>query len=633
MRKVRFYITVMGLCLLPVLLSAQWSVYRIPDNLKENNHAVVREDKTEFLLRNQTSAVLQRTMTITILDEQGSWAADFSCFTDLYTSLGSFSGEVFDGQDRSIRKIRKGDLKFTDYFSGLASDSRQHYYEPSITSYPYTVRYEYEIGYKNSVFAFPLFAPAGGHGIAVEKATYKLTVPAGYVFHVRAQNLSGEPIKTTIKQEDVYEWTLENYPGWVYEPFSKSIYETVPILYLSPDSFVFGNIQGRMGDWEQYSRWQWELMKGRDILPEGLKAEVRRITAEASSDREKIRLLYDYLGATTRYVSIQIGIGGLQPMTVEEVYRNKYGDCKALTFYMQAMLKECGIESYYTEIGIYNRKLISDFAHPALTNHAILQVPLEDETLWLECTNPEFPFGYTHEDIAGRPALVYRDGSATVEEVASYPDSLNLYTLQAEITLSENGSAEGHVHSVRHLYKYEDYARFPKLPERERINRIKSEHNLGNLQLSNPTCHEDKSAIPSIGIDYDIESLVFGSVSGSRIFVPVNPFVQYRFPRLGRESGRKSDIRIEQGFRDRDVIVINYPDHMDVETGGAFERLETEFGILDLKVLPGNGKLVIFREFGLNTGDYDRSKYPEFKQFIEACETAMNARVILVRKN
>lgn len=39
-------------------------------------------------------------------------------------------------------------------------------------------------------------------------------------------------------------------------------------------------------------------------------------------------------------------------------------------------------------------------------NHAILQVPLPEDTLWLECTNPQLPFGYVHSGIAGHDALL-----------------------------------------------------------------------------------------------------------------------------------------------------------------------------------------------------------------------------------
>ena len=47
--------------------------------------------------------------------------------------------------------------------------------------------------------------------------------------------------------------------------------------------------------------------------------------------------LYDYLGESTRYVSIQLGIGGRNAQRPERFCKTKFGDCKALSNYMHAM--------------------------------------------------------------------------------------------------------------------------------------------------------------------------------------------------------------------------------------------------------------------------------------------------------
>ena len=100
-----------------------------------------------------------------------------------------------------------------------------------------------------------------------------------------------------------------------------------------------------MRDWQSFGAWQRELREGRDALPDALRREVHALTDTLTTPREKVRALYDYLGATTRYESIQLGIGGLQPMPAAEVFRTKFGDCKALASYLRALLAECGIAS------------------------------------------------------------------------------------------------------------------------------------------------------------------------------------------------------------------------------------------------------------------------------------------------
>ncbi len=70
-----------------------------------------------------------------------------------------------------------------------------------------------------------------------------------------------------------------------------------------------------MSSWEDFGRFQASLNQGRDVLPDNIRSTVATITANAKSDAEKIRLLYEYMQKNTRYISIQLGIGGWQPLT------------------------------------------------------------------------------------------------------------------------------------------------------------------------------------------------------------------------------------------------------------------------------------------------------------------------------
>jgi hypothetical protein len=63
---------------------------------------------------------------------------------------------------------------------------------------------------------------------------------------------------------------------------------------------------------------------------------------------EKVRTLYNYMQQRTRYVSIQVGIGGWQPFLASVVDEKGYGDCKALAHYMKSILDAVGIRSVYT---------------------------------------------------------------------------------------------------------------------------------------------------------------------------------------------------------------------------------------------------------------------------------------------
>ena len=157
---------------------------------------------------------------------------------------------------------------------------------------------------------------------------------------------------------------------------------------------------------------------------------------------EKIAAIYQYLASTTRYVSIQLGIGGLQPIAAADVNRTGFGDCKGLSNYMRAMLTELGIPSVYTVISTTNRRLLADFASANQNNHVILQVPLPNDTLWLECTNPTLPLGYVHHSIAGHDALLVGPNGGILCQLPTYADSLNTQVNNTLVTCQPDGSAK-----------------------------------------------------------------------------------------------------------------------------------------------------------------------------------------------
>ncbi len=617
-----------------------YSTLTIPDVLK-SGVAVVRNYEISFERQTINTANTRAILVVTVLNNKGDYAAEFGAHVDKFCSLKSFSGEVLDGHGNSVRKIKKKDLQYTEYSNGSVSDNALYYYEPRHPSYPYTVKYQWELSHRNGIFAFPIFAPVCGLQCAVEKAVYRLTLPSGTIFHKRNFNMpasSAEPYKNVIKGNDVYEWKLENYPCIEYEVYAPAVIERYPMIFFSPHEFSYNGVTGYMDSWKSYGQWLSKLLAERNVLPDELKQKIDIMTAGIDSPMEKIKILYDYLAATTRYVSIQIGIGGFQPMTATEVYTTGFGDCKALSNYMQAMLAHCGIKSYYTEIfSGSQRSVLPDFANMYFTNHAILQVPIDGDTLWLECTNPNLPLGYTHEDIAKRYALVVRDGAAFPVMTNSYPDTSHLSEIKAEIDLATDGSFQGKVTQTNHMNRYLYNMKFAKMSNNERINDISSSVNIATPLISAVSYTEDKSISPVSTISYNIDAMHLGSKTGSRMFINVSPLSKNYDIHFGK-SARKFPIVVENGYIDCEEIIINLPLRLNVEILPPPVEIGSEFGNYSLTVslrensddITGIGKsIVIKRSFLLRSGRYPVENYNSFKSFIDAVVKANKSSIVL----
>lgn len=635
MRTIKVGVLGLLLCLsIGVSAQTEIAISAIPDSLKENATTVVRQSKTEYTWQSAATGHETNLYTVSILNERGKKNANFYCYCDKFQDLKSFSGEVYDANGKLVRKIKKSDLRFSEYSNHLASDGAYYYYECTMPYYPFTVKYEWEMKHKNGVIGYPTLRTIDGFNQSLESATYVLNIPDHIPFRHKEHNphLFSEK-KRRQEKTPGYMWEVKGVKALEYEPYGPSFASLMPRLLIAPTTFVFDGVHGDLTDWSRYGAFQYGLLEGRDRLPEAMKQKVRELTQAATDDRTKVKALYDYLAQSTRYVSIQLGIGGFQPMSASEVYATGFGDCKALSNYLRAMLQELGIPSFYTIISTTNRRLISDFASANQMNHVVLGVPLAADTLWLECTNAELPFGYVHEDIAGHDALLLKDGKGELCRLPSYPDSLNMENHTIAITLSEAGEVSAKVDYSAHLFQYEEMIGFDKLSAKEQVDALRKKVYVPQARVSNISFSEHKDPHPSVNVCYEVESNQYGSKTGSRLFLPVNAF-RADFSKLSDTKKRVHDIYIRYGYQDRDIITFSFPDCYAVEALPDPVLLQKEYGTFCSLVTSDAEKnqINVIQVLRMKSGKYSAAQYEEFVQFCKAVTNGYNGKIILKRK-
>ena len=145
----------------------------------------------------------------------------------------------------------------------------------------------------------------------------------------------------------------------------------------------------------------------------------------------------------------------------EYVEKNKYGDCKALTWFMNSMLKELEIPSYPAlvmageEYGGTTHP--EDFSYPSF-NHVILNVP--SENLWLECTQNHIPTGYLGDFTDNRSVLLISEEGGKLSKTPVISPEKNLGKTKTSIILTEKGGATVACHSVLTGPKHDLYRAF-----------------------------------------------------------------------------------------------------------------------------------------------------------------------------
>lgn len=614
------------LCIMSISVRAQ--------DITKDAHSIVVDAQTEILCKSMTQSIEKESRTITILNREGLRASQFVCACDMFRSLQKFAGEIFDASGRSVRKIKKSELQKSEYSSSLTTDDYYYFFECNYPSFPFTVKYEWEVKCNNGLIGYSSFIPQTNFNQRVEKAVYRIELPAGQ--QCRYRTLNAEDGKIRVNEttgpggQQIIEAAASQLPPVIEEAFSPGFVELFPLVYFAPNAFRFDKTEGDMSTWQKYGEWQYKLLGGRDQLTEPFRNKLHELTANCPTARDKVKAVYDYLAQTTRYVSIQLGIGGLQPIAAADVCRTGFGDCKGLSNYARAMLQELGIPATYTVISTTNERLLPDFASANQMNHVILQVPLPQDTLWLECTNPQLPFGYIHQSIADHDALLIQPTGGKLHRLPTNPDSLNTQHISVRIILTPTAEAKVEVSETSRLFQYEDVAGIVYLEPNKQKDRIRSEINLPHADILNLKITEYKEAKSSITFDYTVDSKQYGHKSGNRLFLPVNVFRKgFNVPRTLK---RTSPIHIDYGYMDTDSLRILLPEGYTIEALPRTADVKNKFGRFHSFIHTDGKEILIVHQLLIHKGTYSLDEYAAFINFRRQIGEQYNGKIILKKE-
>jgi hypothetical protein len=403
-----------------------------------------------------------------------------------------------------------------------------------------------------------------------------------------------------------------------------------PSVIAIPYEFVFGESSGVLDTWENKGKWYHQLAEGRGILLPADKQKVKELTADCKNDKEKIAALYKYLGEKTRYVSIQLGIGGWQPMKAEEVGKTGFGDCKALTNYMQALLKEAGIESCQTIISTRYFELLKDFPNMHQTNHVILTIPQADgSNMIVECTNPQLPLGFISGDYAGHQALQVVNGVGKLIRIPEYTPDNNYEKIVADVQLQADGKSVVKFSDDHYGDRYDAVRSIVYQDDKERKERVSHWISLQDPVVESVKVNETKTDIPHLDVQSELKG-TYAKINGNKMFIVCNPFRNVHIPRFRKDRTRP--IITENAYRLEDEIRITLPDGYVYPAGQNADTTKTDFGSYTLDIRQDGQKLIIKTSFTINKGRFDISRKDDFANFREKTSKMLRRLIIIEKK-
>jgi transglutaminase-like putative cysteine protease len=611
----------------------KFPVIEIPEALKKDVDVVVREDKTTFTILSSSHAKSYTYFVITIFNAKGADFAKEDIGYDKLTKITSLNANVYDAFGKGIKKLKKSEIYDQSYYSGsLFSDDRFKAFDLSQGTYPYTVEIEYELEY-DYLYSIPSSYFIPGEKASVQHAYYQLVFPSELAPKYKTFNLDIEPSKaTTANGMTSLTWELHDLAPIKMEAFAPE-HSFIPQIHAAPNEFEYAGYKGSMASWEEYGKWHALLNKDRDILTEQTKATLRTLTKDLPDNESKTKAVYEYLQGKTRYVSIQLGIGGLQPFEASVVEQMGYGDCKALSNFMVAMLKEVGIKAYYTTVmaGANARDVMLDFpSHQA--NHVIVAVPNDKDTVWLECTSQKNPFGYMGGFTGNRKALMITDNGGVIVNTPRYDASTNIQSRTANVVVERTGDAKASVKTTYTGMKYESgglHFLFDNPDEQNKWVQENTEIPIFDINAFSIT--QRKSKLPSAIVDLNLSLRKFANVTGKRIFLVPNLMNRVNYLPEKIEN-RKTKVVRKNSYTEIDTIAYHLPEDVYPEFVPEPTSIKSVFGTYEVAYKLEQGALLYVRKLVTNKGTFPAESYTELADFYKKITKADNTKIVFLSK-
>lgn len=615
------------------LQGQDYAFNKIPPELRRGADVVLRYSEMSLTIDDLDQAVFSEKTAYTILNEDAfGWAV----FNESYDKLSKLKGIkilYYDANGEVIKKVKSGEIEDINITSSgsLYDDNRIKYYEPEEYDYPFTIEYEYENPFSSTV-GFRNFVTQYGEGISVQKAVYRAEFPASYELRHKEINGMAAPVEQNLGKTKVLTWTMENEKAIKEEVAGESAYAMAKKVLIAPSKFSMEGYEGDMSTWDGFAKWQRKLNEGRDELTPKVKSEIRALVAGVDNDKEKVRLIYNYLQENTRYVSIQLGIGGLQPFPAITVAENGYGDCKALSNYTYSLLKEVGIKSNYVKIraGASEDDIITDFAS-AQFNHVILAVPMEKDTIWLECTSQQAPFNFLGGFTSDRHALMVTEEGGVLVKTPEYTAEENAQLRKVVVEMDAEGNAKASVLTRYKGRQYDDNYFIAAKGKEDQRKYLLNSIDIPAFDLGDVTYQEEKSENPLLTEEYDLILRKYASVTGKRLFFTPNLLNKGGW-NPPKDENRESMILNRYNYNDIDSVVFKIPADYRLEFDMEPVELKSEFGEyrLDYNYDPDKNELTYVRYIKVYKGRFPSNTYGDFRNFWRKVARSDKSKLVLI---
>ena len=415
---------------------------RFPD---AHSVRLINEARVTLMLKNGQLDIMQETREENLyMDRTAGYNSEESIHFSTFYEMESIEASSIVEDKGGEKEFKVSDFKVKDELTDSFYDDVQsiNFVYPNLKEGARTkITYRQRIKDPRFLSTFYL-----GDFKPVERSTFSLVADKAIEMDFLLFNTEGMPLKFE-KEEGrrkvTYTWTLENSEAYKYEEdiptFKKILPHIIPIVRSYESE---GKSVQVLGDVDKLYGWYYSLVEGINSNPtdQNLVALVKELTDGLPNDLDKVRALYYWTQENIKYIDFEYALGGFVPREANDIFKNKYGDCKDNSSLLQVMLELAGLKGYLAWIGTRDIPYTyEEVPTPVVDNHMILAYLNGNTTYFLDATGRYNPIEFPTSFIQGKEALIgISADSMRLVEVPVIPADKNLFADKITVRLDGN---------------------------------------------------------------------------------------------------------------------------------------------------------------------------------------------------
>jgi hypothetical protein len=296
---------------------------------------------------------------------------------------------------------------------------------------------------------------------------------------------------------------------------------------------------------------------------------------------------------------------------------------------MKTILEVAGISSRYTLVraGRENPTINCDFPSSQF-NHAILCVPLANDTVWLECTSQNIPFNFLGPFTSDRDVLVMDSTGGKFVHTPVLRTENNLESCKVNVILDQSGSGTADAITILHGATYDSYMPILMSDQTDRKKIITKRIHIPNFELDNFNIQETKSEHPFVTEHLNLTITNYCTRVGEKLMLCLNLMNKLSESPF-QSTTRENIVSIKWPVYEVDTVSYLLPQGYTLEKIPAKVILQSDFGQYTTEVTKLGSTLQYIRTFKVYKAEHPVNRYDEIVTFFDKVVTADENKVML----